>query len=226
MGVPSFNDLKLWVGTLFTKDDWDYNFRKIAGWFSDGNADLVVNSVKTSNGLDLDGAQISNLAPATSGDQAVNYDQALSILNRSSYYYPFSVASGKVDNNGNSAYLEKKSDSQIAVLAGNTNPDLVCIMSDATIETVTSDTLLTVTTTSTATFNLVKEKGQAITLTAGKVSQGQAPHTSLSPTVGDYYCETSVVPFKGWKYTAEGWENVEFCHIGIVEVADNDYTYQ
>jgi hypothetical protein len=25
MAVPSITDLKMWVGTLFTKDDWDFN---------------------------------------------------------------------------------------------------------------------------------------------------------------------------------------------------------
>ena len=115
MALPSITDLKFWVGQLFTKDDWDYNFSKIVSWFADGNADIIVNSIKASNGIDMDGSQFKNLKPATSGDQAVNLDQATTLLNRTSYFYPFSVASGKVDSNGNAAYLQKDSDTQVTV---------------------------------------------------------------------------------------------------------------
>ena len=30
MAVPSITALKMWVGTLFTKDDWDFNFSQIS----------------------------------------------------------------------------------------------------------------------------------------------------------------------------------------------------
>ena len=92
MAVPIITALKMWAGALFTKDDWDFNFSQIVSWLSDGTSDLVVNTVKTTNGLDLDGAQISNLGAATTGSQAITLDQANTILNRSSYYYPFSVS--------------------------------------------------------------------------------------------------------------------------------------
>lgn len=220
MALPSIADLKMWVGTLFTKDDWDYNFSQIVSWLAGGNSDLVVNSIKAENGIDLDGAQISNLGAATTGSQAVTLDQATTLLNRSSYYYPFSVASGKVDNNGNAAYLQKDSDTQVTVLAGNVNPDLVCVQSDGTIESVTSNVTLTVSTAD-GVYNIVKEKGKSITITAGNVTEGILSHTELTPSIGDYYCENSVVPFKGWKYTADGWENVEFCHLGYVTVDTN-----
>ena len=130
MAVPIITALKLWAGTLFTKDDWDYNFSQIVSWLADGTSDIIVNSVKATNGIDMDGGQISNLGAATTGSQAITLDQANTILNRSSYYYPFSVASGKVDSNGDAAYLQKVSDSQLTVLAGNMNPDLVCVSSD------------------------------------------------------------------------------------------------
>ena len=226
MAVPSITDLKMWVGTLFTKDDWDFNFSKIVEWLSGGSGDLVVNSIKATNGIDMDGGQITNLGTATSGSQAVTLDQATTLLNRTSYYYPFSVASGKVDANGYAAYLQKDSDTQVTVLAGNVNPDLVCIMTDGTIESVTSNTVLTVQS-SDGTYHIIKEKEQAITITAGtsgKVTVGQA--YPAAPNIGDYFCDNSVVPFKGYKYTASGWEETEFCWLGDVTVSSSVATVE
>ena len=224
MAVPIITALKMWAGTLFTKDDWDFNFSQIVSWLADGNADLVVNTIKTTNGIDLDGAQISNLGAATTGSQAITLDQANTILNRSSYYYPFSVASGKVDSNGDAAYIQKDSDTQVTVLAGNVNPDLVCILSDGTIESVTSNTVLTVPV-SDGTYHIIKEKEEAITITAGssgKVTVGKAyPST---PNIGDYFCDNSVTPFKGYKYTTNGWEDCAFCWLGDVSVTSGTAT--
>ena len=217
MAKPSISDLKMWVGNLFTKDDWDYNFSKITSWLSDGNGDLVVNSVQATNGLDMDGSQITNLAPATTGSQAVTLDQAETILNRTSYYYPFSIASGKIDASGNSAYLEKNSDTQVTVLAGNVNPDLVVIQSDATVESITSNVVLTVGTVD-GTYNIIKEKGQSPVITTGSVTVGKVFPTSQN--AGDYFLDNSIVPFVGYKYDAvEGWVNTPFCHLGFVKVA-------
>ena len=224
MAVPIITALKMWAGTLFTKDDWDFNFSQIVSWLADGNADLVVNTVKTTNGIDLDGAQISNLGAATTGSQAVTLDQANTLLNRTSYYYPFSVASGKVNSSGNAAYLQKDSDTQVTVLAGNVNPDLVCILSDVTIESVTSNTVLTVPTAN-GTYHIIKEKEQAITITAGasnKVTVAKAyPST---PNIGDYFCDNSTVPFKGYKYTSSGWVETPFCWLGDVTVSSGAAT--
>lgn len=223
MAVPSITDLKMWVGTLFTKDDWDFNFSKIVEWLSGGSGDLVVNSIKATNGLDMDGGQISNLGAATTGSQAVTLDQANTLLNRTSYYYPFSVASGKVDSEGKAAYLQN-TDSQVTVLAGNVNPDLVCIMTDGTIESVTSNTVLAIPSTD-GTYHIIKEKGQPILITAGssgQVTVGQKPPTNHN--VGDYFCDNSVVPFKGYKYTANGREATEFCWLGDVTVSSGTAT--
>lgn len=219
MALPSINDLKMWVGTLFTKDDWDFNFSQIVGWLANGESDIVVNSVKATNGIDLDGAQISNVGVAETGSQAVNLDQALTLLNRTSYYYPFSVASGKIDSNGDSAFIQKDSDTQVTVLAGNVNPDLVCIQSDGTVESVTSNTVLTVPVTN-GTYYIVKEKEQSITLTTGsanKVTVGKKfPSTQ---NTGDYFLDNSTVPFVGYKYGASGWEETPFCYLGYVTVS-------
>lgn len=224
MAVPIITALKMWAGTLFTKDDWDFNFSQIVSWLSDGTGDLVVNTVKTTNGLDLDGAQISNLGAATTGSQAITLDQANTILNRTSYYYPFSVASGKVDSNGDAAYLQKDSDTQVTVLAGNVNPDLVCVCTDGTIESVTSNTVLTVSVND-GTYHIIKEKEQAISITSGssgKVTVDKSFPTS--PNIGDYYCDNSIVPFKGYKYGVSGWEETEFCWLGDVEVESGTAT--
>ena len=224
MAVPSINDLKMWVGTLFTKDDWDFNFSKIVSWLSDGKGDLVVNTVKASNGIDLDGAQLSNVGVATTGTDAINLDQATTLLNQSSSYFPFSVASGKVDSNGYAAYIQKDSDSQVTVLAGNTNPDLVCIQSDGTIETVTANKVLTVPG-SDGTYHIIKEKESAISLTSGSTSKitidKKFPTVN---TIGDYFLDNSVLPFKGYKYTADGWEEVAFCWLGDVTVSSGTAT--
>lgn len=224
MAVPIITALKMWAGTLFTKDDWDFNFSQIVSWLADGTSDLVVNTLKTTNGLDMDGAQISNLGAATTGSQAVTLDQANTLLNRTSYYYPFSVASGKVDSTGNAAYIQKDSDTQVTILAGNVNPDLVCILSDGTIESVTSNTVLTVPGTD-GTYHIIKEKESAITITAGssnKVTVSKAYPSS--PNIGDYFCDNSVVPFKGYKYTSNGWESTEFCWLGDVTVSSGAAT--
>lgn len=224
MAVPIITALKMWAGTLFTKDDWDFNFSQIVSWLADGTSDLVVNTIKTTNGLDMDGAQISNLGAATTGSQAVTLDQANTLLNRTSYYYPFSVASGKVDSNGNAAYLQKDSNTQVTVLAGNTNPDLVCIMTDGTIESVTSNTVLTVPGTD-GTYHIIKEKEAAIDITSGSsnvITVGKK-FPSVN-NIGDYFCDNSVVPFKGYKYTANGWEATEFCWLGDVTVSSGSAT--
>ena len=225
MAIPVITALKLWAGTLFTKDDWDFNFSQIVSWLGDGSSDLVVNTIKTTNGIDLDGANIINVGAATSGSQAINLDQANTILNRSSYYYPFSVASGKVDSNGDAAYLQKDSDSQLTVLAGNVNPDLVCVSSDGTIESVTSNVVLTVPG-SDGTYHIVKEKGQAISITSsstGKITVGKLG-TEPVGNIGDYYVNTATIPFVGKKYTSNGWEATEFCWLGDVTVESGTAT--
>ena len=224
MAVPSLNGLKLWVGTLFTKDDWDYNFSQIVSWLADGTGDLVVNTVKATNGIDMDGAQISNVGAATSGSQAINLDQATTLLNRTSFYYPFSVASGKVNSNGDSAYLQKDSDTQVTVLAGNTNPDLVCIQSDGTMESITSNTVLTIPGTD-GIYHIIKEKGSAISITSGSSGKVTIAKTfPVSQSIGDYYLDNSVVPFIGYKYTASGWEKTPFCYLGYVTVSSGTAT--
>ena len=216
MAVPAITALKMWVGSILTKDDWNFNFNQIVEWLSGGSSDLIVNSIKTENGLDLDGSKISNVGVAVSGTDAINLDQAETLLNRAGAYYPFSVASGKVDSNGESDYLSVSND-EITVLAGGVNPDLVCIQSDGTIESVTSNTILTKPG-SDGTYNIIKEKGQAITLTAGSITQGR--EKPASPSIGDYYCDDSVVPFKGWKCKTAGWdEEQEFCYLGTVTVS-------
>ena len=224
MALPSIADLKMWVGSLLTKDDWNYNFSQLVSWLADGTSDIVVNSVKATNGIDMNGAQISNIGAATSGSQAINLDQAETLLNRSSNYYPFSVASGKVDVYGNSAYLAYES-SQIVVYGGNTNPDLVCVQSDGTIESVTSNTTLSKPAAN-GTYHIIKEKGQSITITASssnKVTIGKVQPTS-DTTVGDYFLNNSVIPFQGRKLTADGWEDVDFCYIGTATVDGDDVT--
>jgi hypothetical protein len=224
MAIPLITNLKLWVGTLFTKDDWDFNFKQLVSWLADGTADLVVGSVKATNGMDLDGATIRNVGAAQTGSEAINLDQATTLLNRSSSYYPFSVASGKVNSSGKPAYLQKDSDTQVTVLAGNTNPDLVCVQSDATIESVTSDTVLTVPA-SNGTYHIIKEKEAAITITSGASSKiTVAPKFPTSPNIGDYFLDNSVVPFAGYKYTAQGWEETPFCWIGDVTVSSGAAT--
>lgn len=223
MAKPKIEDLKLWVGTLITKDEWDYNFTKIASWFSDGDADLVVNTLKATNGLDLDGATINNVGNATEENQAINLGQAQTLLNRSTKYYPFSIASGLVTD-GEAAYLQKNSNTQLTVLAGNVNPDLVVVQSDGTIESVTSNVILTIPV-SDGTYHIIKEKGQTITITAGannKVTIGR--EQPVAPAIGDYFLNNSVVPFKGRKYTADGWEDVDFCWLGDVVVSDSATT--
>ena len=219
MAIPAITALKMWVGTLFTKDDWDFNFSQIVSWLSDGNSDLVVNTIKATNGIDLDGAQIMNLGTATTGSQAVTLDQATTLLNRTSYYYPFSVASGKVDSNGNAAYLQKDSDTQVTVLGGNVNPDLVCISSDGTVESVTSNTVLTVPATN-GTYYIIKEKEQAITITTGSANKITVGKTFPSTqNTGDYFLDNSIVPFKGYKYGVSGWVETPFCYLGYVTVS-------
>lgn len=217
MAIPSISDLKTWVGTLFSKDDWDFNCNKIVSWLSDGSADLVVGSVRAENGIDMDGSKITNVGPATTGSDAVSYDQAQTLLNRTSYFYPFSIASGKVDADGNANYLQKDSDTQVTVLAGNTNPDLVVIQSDGTVESITSNTVLTIPTAD-GTYNIIKEKENTCLITSGKVTIGI--DFPASQNAGDYFLNNGVKPFVGYKYDAvEGWVKTPFCLIGTATVA-------
>lgn len=219
MAIPSISDLKTWVGTLLTKDDWDFNFNKIVSWLSDGNSDIVVGSVRAENGLDMAGSKITNVGAATTGSDAVSYDQAQTLLNRTSYFYPYSIASGKVDANGLPNYLQKDSDTQVTVLAGNTNPDLVVIQSDGTVESVTTNTVVNVPTTN-GIYNIVKEKGNTPVITSGVITVG--PDFPESQNAGDYYLNNGIKPFVGYKYDAvEGWVKTPFCHIGTVKVNSN-----
>lgn len=222
MAIPSISDLKTWVGTLFSKDDWDFNCNKIVSWLSDGSADLVVGSVRAENGIDMDGSKITNVGPATTGSDAVSYDQAQTLLNRTSYFYPFSIASGKVDADGNANYLQKDSDTQVTVLAGNTNPDLVVIQSDGTVESITSNTVLTIPTAD-GTYNIIKEKENTCVITSGNVTIGIDFPTSQN--AGDYYLNNGIKPFVGYKYDAtNGWVKTPFCLIGTVTVASGVVT--
>ena len=216
MALPSISDLKLWVGTLLTKNEWDFNFTKIVSWFSDGTADLVVNSITSENGIDLNGSRLTNVGAATSGTDAVNLDTAQSLLNQTSYYTLFSVASGKEDASGNAAFLQKDSDTQVTILAGNTNPDLVLCQSDGTVETLTSNVVLTVDTHD-DTYYIIKEKGQTPVIISGNFRIGKVlPSSDLY--AGDYFLDNSTVPFKGYKYDSlSGWVETPFCYLGKVK---------
>lgn len=52
---------------------------------------------------------------------------------------PYSVASGKVDANGYASFITKNSDTQITVQAGGSNPNLVIAYPDGSVESVSSD---------------------------------------------------------------------------------------
>ena len=223
MAKPSLSDLKFWVGTLFTKNEWDYNFSKIVGWFSDGSADLVVNTITTENGIDLNGSRLTNVGAATSGTDAVNLDTAETLLLKSSYYDLFTVCSGKEDSSGNSAYLQKDSDTQVTILAGNVNPDLTLCQSDGTVETLTSNTVLTVGS-SDDTYYIIKEKGEDPIITSANFGIGKALPTS-DIGAGDYFLDNSSIPFKAYKYDAvEGWVLTPFCYLGKVEKSSGTAT--
>lgn len=222
MSVPKLSDLRTWDGTQFTNDDYDYNSETIVNWLANGNADLVVNSVTANNGLDVQDARITSVAPATSGTDAVNLDQVTSLLTTSNPYQPFSIASGKVNATGYAAYLQKDSDTQLTILAGNTNPDLVVVQSDGTIETLTDDVVLTISV-SDGTYTIVKEKGEAPVLTSGTVSEGIV--FPSAPSDGDYFLLTSVKPYAGYKYASVGgWGAQEFVKMGVATVSSGTAT--
>ena len=215
MALPSISDLKLWAGSLLTKNEWDYNFTKIVSWFADGAADLVVNSITSENGIDLNGSRLTNVGAATSGTDAVNLDTAQTLLNRSSFYDLFTVCSGKEDASGNAAFLQKDSDTQVTILAGNVSPDLTICQSDGTIETLTSNTVLTVGAAD-DTYYIVKEKGENPVITSGNVGVGKVLPTS-DIAAGDYFLDNSTIPFKAYKYdSVSGWVETPFCLLGTV----------
>lgn len=223
MAKPSISDLKFWVGTLFTKNEWDYNFSKIVSWFADGTADLVVNSITSENGIDLNGSRLTNVGAATTGTDAVNLDTAQTLLNKTSYFDLFSVSSGKEDASGNSAFLQKDSDTQVTVLAGNVNPDLTLCQSDGTVETLTSNTVLTVGA-GDDTYYIIKEKGEDVIITSGNFGVGKVlPSSDMA--AGDYFLDNSTVPFKGYKYDSlSGWVETAFCYLGKVEKSSGTAT--
>ena len=97
-------------------------------------------------------------------------------------------------------------------------------MSDGTIESVTSNTILTVPA-SDGIYHIIKEKEAAITITSGATSKMTvAQKYPTSPSIGDYFLDNSVVPFEGYKYTANGWESVAFCWLGDVTVSSGSAT--
>lgn len=214
MTVPNLADLRTWDGTAFNQNDWDYNMTVLVNYLSNSLSDLEVNSVTAENGFDASNARIKNVLPAVDGTDAVNYDQVQTILNQNSVYVPFTVASGKVNASGLSAYIQKDSDTQITLLAGATNPDLTLVLSDGTIETLTSNVVLTVGGAD-DTYYIIKPKGESTVLSSANLSIGAVfPST---PVDGDYFLDISTTPFVGYKYASVGgWSNVEFGYLGYV----------
>lgn len=222
MAVPKISDLRTWDGTQFTNDDYDYNSQTIVNWLANKQADLEVNTVRAANGFDAANSKITNVAPATTGTDAVNLDQLNTISSVNNQYIPYTLASGKVNASGYANYLQKDSDTQLTILAGNTNPDLVVIQSDGTLETLTDDVVLTISV-SNGTYTIVKEKDAAPILTASTVSSGVV--FPSAPVNGDYFLLTSGRPYAGYKYASVGgWGEVTFVSMGTVTVATGTAT--
>jgi hypothetical protein len=222
MAIPKLSDLRTWDGTQFTNDDIDYNSQTIVNWLSNGAADLVTNSITATNGFNAQNAKITNVLPATTGTDAVNYDQVQSLLNENNVFYPFTVASGKVSSTGYSNFIQKDSNTQVTVLAGNTNADLVVVQSDGTIETLTDNVVLEIGTDD-DTYYIIKEKEETPIVTSGAVTIGLT--FPSAPTNGDYFINISAVPFIGYLYASVGgWGEQSFALIGKVTVSSGTAT--
>lgn len=217
MAVPKISDLRTWNGTPFTNDDVDYNSQTIVSWLSDKTSDLDVNTIRAAGGFDASNSKITNVLPATAGTDAVNLDQLNSYSNTNNQYIPFTIANGKVNANGYANYLQKDSDTQLTILAGNTNPDLVIIQSDGTLETLTDNIVLTIPV-SNGTYTIVKEKGETPVLSDSAVTTGIVFPVSASD--GDYFLLTSGRPYQGYKYASVGgWGEIDFVSMGSATVA-------
>lgn len=224
MGLPSINDLRLWVGDKLSSVEWNFNLKTIVSWFSDGTADVNFNQVKVNAGLDLSGSKITNMAPGADGNSPITLDQAQTMLNATSNFYPYSIASGVVNSSGEPNYLQKDSDTQLTLLSGGINPDLTVVQSDGTIETLLSNTVLNIPAANGA-YNIIKEKDSDPVVTSGKVTKGKVFPTS--PSSGDYFLNYSTYPYIGYKYNAVGgWGVAPFVHLGIVSKASGTATLQ
>lgn len=74
---------------------------------------------------------------------------------------PYSVTSGKQDANGYADFIQKDSDTQITILAGNSNPNLGVCYPDGSTETISSDIVINSGLSNNGTYTFLKEKGNS-----------------------------------------------------------------
>lgn len=158
------------------------------------------------------------IADATTNNHAVNkqqFDAYQTNLESTLYkdlYVPYAVSSGKQDANGFASFIQKDSDSQITILAGSSNPDLVMCYPDGEIEQVASDTVISSGLTADNTYFIIKEKGSSISVITTNITEDAKQPSA--PNTGDYWLNIGVKPYKPYKYDGSVWVETQFVKLG------------
>jgi len=129
-------------------------------------------------------------------------------------YVPYSVASGKQNTDGHADFIQKNSNSQITILAGGSNPNLVICYPDGVTEQVSVDTVMSSGLTADNKYFMVKEKGSSIVVTTKNITEDiKQPQ---SPNTGDYWLNIGIRPYKPFKYDGLIWVETQFVKLGEV----------
>lgn len=130
---------------------------------------------------------------------------------------PYSVNSGKQDSNGYAAFIQRDSDTQITILAGGSNPDLVISYPDGTYETITSDIVISSGLSNNGNYIIVKEKGNntPILVTGTNIiTESIAPASGGND--GDYWLNIGVRPLQPTKKVSGSWTSTQFVKLGEI----------
>lgn len=129
----------------------------------------------------------------------------------------YTVMSAKQNASGYADFIQRDSDTQITILAGSSNPDMVVCYPDGSVETTTSDIVVSSGLSSDDTYILVKEKSNGtpvLVTTSNSITEDiSAPS---SPSSGDYWLNIGVRPYKPYKHNGTSWVETQFVKLGEV----------
>lgn len=202
MATPDRTDLIRWSGVKITNNDWDANFNQIADWLSDGNADLIVNTVKANSGFDANGGKITNVADGTASGDAVNYSQLLDTASAASAYTIYAVNSAARDANGNADFISKVSDTEIEFDLSENISLTYCDGTRDSLSTLNNITGIS----ADGTYTIYFEKGSGAVANATTNVFTEDVTFPSAPSTGDVHLDLSASSYLQYIYTGVAWE--------------------
>jgi len=115
MAIPKISDLKTYIGTLIDNTYWNFNFTKLVNWFSDGTADLSVNSITVSADSSFGNAKITNLGTPTASTDAASKGYVDNTAIPSGYLWGY-----KITDNGTTPHTDLDISAGVCQSATNT----------------------------------------------------------------------------------------------------------